>query len=247
MRIVVFDDSDEDRRSVVTLIQSWASMRIRPDIIIREFDNIDSLSFALPELLEYDAFFLDIMTSCSQDEGYHLAETLRTNGILAPIIFITNSKAHLIEAFEISTFRYLIKPVQKNKLYEALDHLSSSPSIYRLHSIVFHGLEDDLLIENDKIAYIEAHTIKHQASVHLVSSEDVDIRLLGSFSDLTETILSKEFVQCHRGYIINLNYVRRYNATDVYIWTMGQEILIPLGKKYRDSFLNQLIDYHKEL
>lgn len=53
--------------------------------------------------------------------GTGLAKTLRKKGIEHPIIFLTSSIEHAPQSFKTGTLRYLLKPLDFQKLHEALD------------------------------------------------------------------------------------------------------------------------------
>ncbi len=245
MKIVVFEDDPIDRKKLLQMINSWLIDKCHPDTVIQEFDSIRKLSFSLPALSQTDVFFLDIMTPESHDAGYRLAEEIRSTNIHAAIIFTTNSMEYITDAFEIFTYRYLTKPILPKKVYDALDHISLSRSYTGRYATEFHGIDDELLIENDQIIYIESNARSHQATVYQANGTTEIIRLSGTFSQLTDSSLPKEFIQCHRGYIINLNHVKRYDKAHVWLDNRIGESEIPIGHVYRESFINRLIDYHR--
>lgn len=66
-------------------------------------------------------FFLDIyMPGIS---GIEFAQEIRKNGIEVPIVFLTISKDHALEAFGVGATQYLIKPFPKQSLFRALDEV----------------------------------------------------------------------------------------------------------------------------
>lgn len=243
MKIAVFDDDPKDRRRLLDIINAWVVNEHHQDAVIREFEDIHGMSFCLDKLKSFDVFFLDIMTPESHNAGYRLAEEIRTNNIRAAIIFTTNSSEYMSDAFEISTYRYLMKPVRQEKVWAALDLLSLSQSITGRYASVFRGMEDDLLIEHDQILALEVHARFHQATITLADDSHVEIRLTCSLSQLMDQYLPQEFVQCCRGTVINLNHVKRYNNDTVYLGTGETVLAVPIGKNYREKFLNKLVEY----
>ncbi|TCS87648.1 LytTr DNA-binding domain-containing protein [Keratinibaculum paraultunense] len=54
--------------------------------------------------------------------------------------------------------------------------------------------------------------------------------------------LGGNFVQCHRGYIINMNYIEKIHKTENDIYLKGVEIPIPIGRKYKDYIRGKIYE-----
>ncbi len=244
MKIVVFDDNDQDRLDLLNMIRRWAGEQSINDLVIREYDSVQSLSFDLPELHSFDIFFLDIMTPHSHNAGFRLAEKIRSESIRATIIFTTNSAEYMSDAFEIFTYRYLLKPVNAKKLFEALDSLREARSITGRYATVFHVSGQELLVENDQVLYLEVNARLRLITIRKTDGSSLEARITDSFNRLLES-LPDEFIQCHRGFVINSNHVEGYSNKAVFLRCGEEKAEIPLGKKFREDFINKLIDYHK--
>ena len=53
--------------------------------------------------------------------GIEAAKTIRQSNADRVIIFITGIKEHVFEAFDVSAFHYLLKPIAEQKFMEVLD------------------------------------------------------------------------------------------------------------------------------
>lgn len=58
-----------------------------------------------------------------------------------------------------------------------------------------------------------------------------------------EEILDKSFFRCHRGFIVNLAYVKETIDSDIVI---NSNITIPLSKYRKKQFKEALLDYYGE-
>ena len=67
----------------------------------------------------FDIFVLDVFIG--DGLGTTLARSIRKRGIESPIVFLTTSIEHAPESFETGTLRYLLKPINPLKFYEAMD------------------------------------------------------------------------------------------------------------------------------
>ena len=118
MRITLCDDEG----SQLALISSYVSEYIK-----REKLDIQTKKFLDPwELLHYEGqhggsaiYLLDIVMDAMS--GLELAQRLREYNPKAPIIFFTTAPEFSLEAFSVHAFAYLLKPLDKAKLFSELD------------------------------------------------------------------------------------------------------------------------------
>ncbi len=86
-----------------------------PIFILRGFATGEGL---LAAGTGFDIIFLDIQMDGMG--GIEAARTLRQSGVDAVVIFITGIKEYVFEAFDVSAFHYLLKPIEEQKFMEAL-------------------------------------------------------------------------------------------------------------------------------
>ena len=244
MIIAVFDDRKKDRDELVGIISSWVKEKGHADVIIRQFSTIDSLRFALEDYRQPDIFFLDIMTPENTSAGFVLAEHIHSVNPQASIIFTTNSREYISNAFEISAFRYLLKPLDAARVCSALDQLYLSVSRKSRRAAVFRGFDRQRIVNYDQILHIETFTKKHSGIVYLCSGENFEISLTTTTANdlLTET-LSKDFVRCHQSHIINLNHIISYDSSHV---TLRDGTDVPISRKEKDALTNAVIEHYKQ-
>ena len=243
MKIVLFDDDLSDLKKLNNFIMDWSHQYEIKDIIIHQFRSISDLEFSFGVVLYSDVFFLDIMTPESQSTGFVLAEKIHLNNPRAIIIFTTNSREYMQNAFEISAFRYLLKPLDKEQLFRLLNKIYEGPSLRSQTFVVLPGIFQNEVIDADRIVYIKARTTDHRADVFLTDGSIVKLSLVTTpFSKLTQDNLSPDFIQCHRSFIINLNYITGFDSRTVQLRNQYQ---IEIGKTYRSDLINRIINHHR--
>jgi DNA-binding LytR/AlgR family response regulator len=246
MKIVVFDDNQNDMERLVGMLTDWSQNNQCRDVIISEYSSIAELEVMLDDVNFPDVFFLDIMTPERVDAGFLLAERIHVRNPNANIIFETNSPEYWSSAFEISALHYLMKPVQRDKVYKILDSVYQSPSKRTASTVMLPGFGQTLVVEYDKLLYIDAQTEHHRAVAHLTDGTEIELSLAKiGFSDLMSEFLSDDFARCHRSIIVNLNYVLKYDTNSVTMKNCSSRL--ELGRKYRTEFVNKMIDHHKGL
>lgn len=244
MKIIVFDDNQQDLCELVHAIHSWKDKHNYSEVIVKSLHTPDSLLFSLPDIIMYDVFFLDIMTENDSSTGFRLAEKIHHQNPQAIVIFTTNSREYFESAFEISAFRYMLKPVNPQKIYVALDEAYSRTKVKHSHAFIFQSDRQRVIIRCDQILYVESITTDHRAKLILTNGSVTEISLSGTnFSSLIEDKLSDEFFQCHRSFIINLNYVKKYGRNIVILL---DDTEIPVSNKYRADLTNRMIDHYKK-
>jgi len=93
-------------------------------------------------------------------------------------------------------------------------------------------------VASNDILYIER--LKGRTRVYL---KDKDLRVNVLFSDLFEQ-LDDSFIQCHRRYLVNLSYVNKFTNRSI---RLEQDIVIPVGKIYKNEFIRKMINNHDHL
>ena len=84
------------------------------------------------KLLEYctknspDVILLDIMMPLLN--GMDAARELREHNLISKIVFLTTSPEFAIESYDVDASGYLLKPVDREKLYKLLDKCLSAVS-----------------------------------------------------------------------------------------------------------------------
>ncbi|TVP86053.1 MAG: DNA-binding response regulator [Alkalicoccus sp.] len=140
-----------------------------------------------------------------------IKECIKTNPSLQ-YIFTTAYEEYAVEAFDISATDYIVKPIKKIRLYEALEKIkfpvsseeSSVESRENKNKKLIVKTSTALqVIDSDTIVFIEKmnrKTFIHTREITYESNET-----LGNYSKM----LNDNFFFSHRSYLINLNSVAK--------------------------------------
>lgn len=224
MRIAVCDDEKEILESVCNYIKEYEKTADREEAEIFTFSSAMALKNAISDGMIFDIFLLDIYIG--EDLGTALAKDIRGKGIENPIIFLTTSIEHAPEGFEVSALRYLLKPVDKGKFFEALS--TAEKQIERMHErfVLLKTAEGLERININQICYTESHS--HYQYIMLEGKEQKRVRLtVTGLFDLLEGFGG--FVQVGSAYIVNLRKVKNMTKTEINLYH-DMSIPIPRGK-----------------
>ena len=174
---------------------------------IRKYTSISELKNTLQNTPKScDILILDIMLG--ENNGISFAECLHDTGKQIPVIFISSSKEFVFDAYSAEPVGYILKPVSRQKLAEALTR-----AIRHLipKSIIIDTPSRTVSFHIRDITYIEI--INKELQIHL--QDGTVTKIYKSLSAVRETLPKDIFVQCHRCYIVSLYAVRSIRRFEI--------------------------------
>lgn len=184
----------------------------------------------LIKAIPYDVIFLDIqMPGLS---GVQLAEALSAHPHPPAIIFVTAHSEHAVKAFEVKATDYLVKPVEAERLKQAVARLTpvAEQAPPRIERIPVEKAGKKLLISVDDILYIMA---KDDYS-YLYTGVDRFLSTM-SLASLEMKLESVGFFRIHRRYLVNLSRVKEvvpmYGGTLLLTLTDESASQIPVSRR----------------
>jgi DNA-binding LytR/AlgR family response regulator len=179
----------------------------------------------------YDAVFLDVRMPGL--DGIELARVLRKFATPPALVFVSAYESPAVEAFELRAVDYLLKPVSRARLDEALDRVRGREPGERRRA----GDEDELLpvdaprgggtrlVPRSSILYLQAHG----DYVRVVAAEGRYL-MRGRLGDLERRWEPHGFHRVHRGYVVNLRRVvelrPQLNGTALLVLADGSRVPI---------------------
>jgi DNA-binding LytR/AlgR family response regulator len=181
--------------------------------------------------LPFDAVFLDVRMPGI--DGLELARVLRRFETPPAVVFVSAYETGAVGAFELKALDYLMKPVSRRRLAEALGRVRDArePAAPRRDDVVplptLRG--GTRLVPRESILYLQA-----DGDYVRVICDDERFLMRGRVSDLARRWRQHGFVQVHRGYVANLRRaveVRpRLNGTAMLAFPDGREIPVARRK-----------------
>ena len=224
IRIALCDDEQKILDEVTQYIKKYAEMKNNPGLEVFCFDSARALKSALDDKNAFDIFVLDVYIG--EEMGTALAREIRKRGIESPIVFLTTSLEHAPESFETATLRYLIKPLNPVKFYEAMDAAlaQAEKAVERLIKLkTENGVER---INASLILYSEAHN--HYQYIMLNDDRQIKVRM--TVAELYGILIKHDgFVRVGSAYIVNLRNIKNVSNSEVYLYN-NIIISIPRGK-----------------
>lgn len=217
MKIAVCDDE----RLLREQIREWIR-RYRPDCRIEMFATGQEL---LDRKEQFDIIFLDIQMDGIN--GIETARKLRESARFSQetvLIFVTGAKEYVFEAFDVSAFHYLLKPIEETKFAEILERALREAERGRQKSpLLVKAGDRKIAVDKSQILYVES--IRRKAAIHTVKKT---LEVYADMGELEEQ-LGEDFYRCHRGYLVNLAYIEEYGSDSITL-TNGECIYLSRRK-----------------
>lgn len=175
-----------------------------------------------------DVLLLDINLK-GEISGLHIAEELRKINKNAYLIFTTAHLEYAMLAYKFKTFDYLPKPITFERLEETILRLFSDLENTDQKKFIKIGKSQTIICEND-IQYIKRDGMK--LIFHTASQ---DYETYSSFAKI-ETVLPKNFIRCHKSFIVNINNISNIEATTNMISFNNDDYCL-IGPKYKNNFM----------
>lgn len=229
MKIAICDDDWHMQQTLRLFIdQTYQDL----DMLVDGFTSGEALLAAVQKQSQpYQLILLDI--EMRGIDGIETAKRLRKLLPDCYIIFITSHDEFALTGYEVAAFRYLVKPVQPEKLTEAISAVRAELSDHiTLH--VEDGPVEALLRVKD-IYYIEAQD--KRVRVVLKDTAFSDCR---GIDEIERALAGEDFFRVHRSYLINFRYVARLDKNEILL-VSGEQI--PLSRLRKKAFKNAFQTY----
>lgn len=162
------------------------------------FDCGEDLIDNYPE--DADIFLLDIQMK--KLTGMDVAKKIREKDKSCEIIFITGLIDYVQDGYEVSAYRYLLKPI---KFVDLKKHIISCIKE------VFEKRENHLIIKNQGVIQkIKIHEILFLEVINrdiFIYTEDETYTTKTSMKQLEKKLSKFKFFRCHNSYLINLKHI----------------------------------------
>ncbi len=206
LNIAVCDDEPKEIEYLISLTHQWAK-ESKTVVSISSFESAEAFLFEYEEDKSFDVLLLDIQMK--EMNGISLAEKIRESNTQVQIIFITGFPDYISRGYDVSALHYLIKPIEKEKLFAVLS--KASDNLKKEEKFILLTVQNESVrIKLKDIFFIEA--FGHSSCVVCKHGE---YKVSLSISDIAK-MLDDSFVQCHRSYIANILNMSKITKTDVF-------------------------------
>ena len=229
MRIAICDDEEKVREILLRIVGAAF-----PEDTIDTFSSGEELLKAseVPDILLLDIKMPGI-------SGMEVAKRLRERTDKTVIIFITGEEQYVFDSFDVQAFHYLVKPFSDQKLEEVLNKakelITKEKRQPEKKYVMVNSGGSHIRICLSDVIYAEVFNSKV-----IVHTTDSDIEYYGRLTEL-EKLAGEDFFRTHRAYLVHLKFVKKYDATNVYL-KKGQALV---SKQNYPKLVKKVLDYNR--
>lgn len=234
MRIAIVDDEVSEQEIIAKYIGEWAEAR-NELVEFACFDSSESFLFAWEDAKDYNLLVLDI--EMSEINGLELARSVRSQDKNIPILFVTGYDEYMQYGYDVSALHYLIKPVNKERLFQVLNKLGQRGA-EEVKSLILNSENGIRRIQVNNILYVEA--AGHGSVMHTV---DEVLRLKESLGEIERQVIpAGEVIKCHRAYLVNLRFVSAIQNANL---ILDNSESLPISRNQMKNVQQEFLRYYK--
>ena len=202
MKVAICDDERVWVDKLDRLLKEYGNAR-HFDIFISYYNNGVSL---IESGNSFDIVFMDF-----QMDGLNGIETARKIKALKPdgiIIFVSAYTNVAMDTFEVKAYRFLAKPINKEKLFKAIDDYRAEMESDDF--LIFKTHDGTIRVKISEIVYVEA--LGSHSKIHTLKS---DYEILINLKSIQSKLPPDRFFRCHKAYITSFLHIQAHDNTTI--------------------------------
>mgnify|MGYP001236178393 CR=1 FL=1 len=208
IKAIIVDDEQEARDILSNLLLKFPEVEI--------LDKLSNVDDGITSFLKYrpDIVFLDVQMP--KKSGFDFIHEVNSFNINSTIIFTTAYNEYAIEALRHSAFDFLLKPVNRNELQNAINRYKAKSendclksnieklfkNLSGINKIKLNTREGYIFIDPDKIFYLEAEG--NYTHIFCDAKKVIATLNLGKIEEMLD---GNQFQKISRSVIINVSYL----------------------------------------
>ena len=243
MRAIIVDDEPDG----IGTLQKMLELNCKQVNVVAAATNA-VLARSKVEELKPDVIFLDIQMPGKN--GLELLAELPEKNF--EVIFVTAHNEYMLQALQFSAADYLLKPVDEDRLIDAITrvekklndksentiveallhniHKTGSPNEMKLCIPTLKGF---IVLRLEDIIVCEAE--KNYTVFHLVNKKTITASR--TLLDYEELLKNTTFLRVHKSFLINLQHITEYQRGEGGLVIMSNGMEIEVSRRKKDHFL----------
>ncbi|MCD4773247.1 MAG: LytTR family DNA-binding domain-containing protein, partial [Bacteroidales bacterium] len=241
LRTIIIDDELHIQETLDNMLKTYC-----PNVKV--IAKANSVKNGVEAIKQYhpDLILLDI----KMDDGTGFDLLAKLEPINFKVVFITAYDKYAIKAFKFNALDFLLKPVDPDELTAAVN--KAEKVIQKEFNTQLSNMEDNLRTDDKSQKKIILKTFDN---IYLVKVRDIiycesdggytaiyrqnEKRILVSntLKDYDEMLSDFGFYRVHKSYLININYIERFEKAEGGYVILTDENKIPVASRKRDELL----------
>ena len=204
MYLAVCDDKKEELDAILSLLDAWQTKH-KVSLRCKAFQSAEELLGAARQE-RFTLYLLDVMMP--ETDGLEAAREIRRFDDVAEVVFLSTSPGFAYESYGVRALNYLLKPVEREKLFALLDQIRLREQ-KPLEALTMKTATTITRVPYARISYVEV--IGKHVYFHMVDGDTREVA--GSLKNFESALLSRpEFMRVHRSYIVNMFQVEQLSS-----------------------------------
>ena len=226
MKIAVCDDEPIICQQLSELIAAYP---LSEPVVIKAYcSGYDLLNAAD----NFDLVFLDIQMPGI--DGLAVGEQLLSKDPNLILVLISSNFHYISQSYHIRTFQFLLKPIEPDFFYVEFKRcLQKYQRTRGSYSIMVQREEIKLPIKD--VVYIQSDL--RESLFYLGNGSKYST--YRKLSDVAADLECFNFLRCHKRYLVNLRWIKKYHKNELTVRIGNQDKILPISRHYQESFAQQ--------
>jgi two-component system LytT family response regulator len=251
MKAILVDDEPDGIRTLKKMLELNC-----PEVQIEATCSNATMAKQMLEEIRPDVLFLDVRMPGKS--GLEMLSELTVADF--EVIFVTAHNEYMLQALQFSAVDYLMKPVDEDRLVEAVQRVtkrlkhakSSGQAETLLHNINKAGFPMEMrlclptqkgftIVKLEEIVYCEAQ--RSYTIFRLTNSKTIMISK--PLFDYERLLTDTSFLRIHKSFLINLFHVKEYKRGEGGTVIMSNGMEIEVSRRKKEQFLVKVKEFFK--
>ena len=232
INVVVCDDEENILKEIADIVENkLVNKRVVCNVVA-----INDARILLEKLKEnpIDVLFLDI--DMPYYSGMDIASFINENMLPTVLVFVTSHDELVYKTFAYKPFGFLRKSHIEEEIDELVDRLSKELE-FRKQELVITKAGEIVKLPLCDINYIESEG----NYLNIRVGEEI-IRHRETMSNMENELKAKDFIRCHKGYLVNVNCIEKMKMSELVVKCGNEEAILPVGRSYEKDVKKKIME-----
>lgn len=204
LRIAVCDDRESELRETAALLERYLAQRPALPGRVEALGSCEALLERVEDTGGFDLYVLDIlMPGLSGIDAGRKLRQLQENG---EIVYLSSSNDFAADSYDVRAFFYLLKPVEKERLFSVLDAAVEKLSRRRSEGVLVRTAQGERRLLFERIRYAErvGHCVRYYCTDGTVDSQSIRSPFRQAAAPL---LADRRFCLCGASFVLNFQHV----------------------------------------
>ena len=232
INVVVCDDEENILKEIADIVEN----KLVNKQVVCNVVAINDARILLEKLKEnpIDVLFLDI--DMPYYSGMDIASFINENMLPTMLVFVTSHDELVFKTFAYKPFGFLRKSHIEEEIEELVDRLSKELE-FRKQELVITKAGEIVKLTLCDINYIESEG----NYLNIRVGEEI-IRHRDTMSNMENELKAKDFIRCHKGYLVNVNCIEKMKMSELVVKCGNEEAILPVGRSYEKDVKKKIME-----